>query len=406
MRNKDNSIKSGLIVLCFLTGIIIVVTSSPDLNKILSRNFNNNITNIKSYVTEKLDLNTSSNKSNLVESYSEFYTLVEEALNSYKSSLNIAVKNYDKTVYNEEVFHKALENNPIAGPGFSCYITTQEMGSNTMVTFQFKYPEAREVLMNKDKAVKDKVKEIVASVVKPEMKDYEKEKVLHDYVVNNSSYDERLFSDDMPDESYTAYGLLIDGLGVCQGYAVAMNLLLNEAGVESMLITGDSWNEEAKGYISHAWNLVKLGGEYYHLDATWNDPVTDDGSDVLRYSYFNVTDDQIRKNHRWDKSKFPQCDSYEYSFNNLDFVEKDIYGNDIIAVTDYSEFLQSLEGDILAMKPNVTYKILNFDDNTETIKEYINKAYDNAGMEGECSFFYDVDEMFLCGYVTIEFTWN
>lgn len=406
MKKNDSNLKNGLIILGLLTAIFIVVTSSPALNRPLSKNLSTNLSNIKTFVSEKLNFQKVNNSSSYVETYKDYYGIVEEALNDYQNSVTVGVKNYDTKIFSDEVYHKALESNPVVTPGFSCTISTEQLGTTTMVSFQFKYPESRQALKKKDKEVREKVKEIVAEVTTPDMKDYEKEKALHDYLVKNCRYDERLYTNNMPEESYTAYSALINGVAVCQGYAIAMNLLLEEAGIESMIITGYGWNEENKSYISHGWNLVKIQGEYYHLDPTWNDPIMEENSEVVSYSYFNITDDQIQKNHSWEKGKYPQCNTYDYTFNNIGFKEFDDYGNEIIVVKDYESFSQAIKGDIIQKKPNVTYKILNFDNNAVTIEDNINRAYDEAQTGGEYSYYYHMDEMFLSGYVTVEFRWG
>lgn len=63
---------------------------------------------------------------------------------------------------------------------------------------------------------------------------------------------------------YTAYGALVEGDAVCQGYALAYKLLLDKCGIDSVLVTSNE--------MGHAWNLVKLDGSWYHVDVTWDDP--------------------------------------------------------------------------------------------------------------------------------------
>lgn len=143
-----------------------------------------------------------------------------------------------------------------------------------------------------------KAKSIISKIIKPGMTDLQKEKAVHDYIVNNTRYDEINYDKGtIPDESYSPYGVLIKGTAVCEGYAKATALLLNMAGVKSIVVLG--WD--------HAWNIVKINGRYYHLDTTWDDPVTSSGENLLRYDYFNLSDSQISKDHFWDKEKYPAC---------------------------------------------------------------------------------------------------
>ncbi len=158
------------------------------------------------------------------------------------------------------------------------------------------------------KAYYNKAKTVISQIIKPGMTDFQKEKVIHDYIVNNVRYDiENYNNDTIPRESYSPYGALIKGVAVCEGYAGATDLLLNLAGIESIVVSGNADNGEGIG--GHAWNIVKINGMYRHLDTTWDDPVTSNGENVLRYNYFNLTDDEISIDHFWDKSQYPSCPS-------------------------------------------------------------------------------------------------
>ena len=150
------------------------------------------------------------------------------------------------------------------------------------------------------KQVYDKAQEIINKIIKDRMTDIEKEIVLHDYVVNNTIYDyENYKNDTIPIESYSPYGILIKGTGVSSGYTETMNLLLNMVGIDCSIISGT-----AKGK-PHDWNVVKLDGEYYHLDTTWDDPINMDiftgkKRGILTHDYFNLSDEQMREDHQWN----------------------------------------------------------------------------------------------------------
>lgn len=164
--------------------------------------------------------------------------------------------------------------------------------------------------------------DIVQSTIMPGMTDYEKELALHDYIVTHTSYDyENYKNNTVPDESHTPYGVLVKGTGVCDGYARTMQILLNMAGIESLVVSGELADQDnnATGLIAdrmtdnkainlnHAWNLVKIDRKYYHLDTTLDDPVSKDGEKILQHLYFNISDSQIASDHNWDRSKYPPC---------------------------------------------------------------------------------------------------
>ncbi|MGN0368001.1 MAG: transglutaminase domain-containing protein [Wujia sp.] len=145
----------------------------------------------------------------------------------------------------------------------------------------------------------DKVEEVLASIIKPGMSDYDKELAIHDYIVKNCKYG---YVETSKDYAYRAYGALVQKTAVCNGYAEAFALLLSCVGVENQIITGTADGE------LHAWNLVKLDGDWYQVDATWDDPLPDRGS-FVGHAYFNVTDDIMDVRHDWNKENFPACKS-------------------------------------------------------------------------------------------------
>lgn len=139
-------------------------------------------------------------------------------------------------------------------------------------------------------------KAVIEQTLLPGMSTREKVKALHDYVVLNTAYDyDNYLNGTIPDASYTEYGILVLHTGVCQGYAVTMKMLLDLAGVENYYISGT--NNEGAG---HAWNIVVVDGVYYHLDATWDDPVPNEPG-YIGYTYFLIPDEEMALSHIWDR---------------------------------------------------------------------------------------------------------
>lgn len=152
-----------------------------------------------------------------------------------------------------------------------------------------------------------KAETILKEIVSADMTEYETELAIHDYLLQNIAYDyENYKKNTVPDDSYTMYGALINGIAVCQGYAYSAKLLLEMAGIEAHIVTGT-----ANG-IAHAWNKVRIGGEYYNLDVTWDDPVPDVKGRVT-YGYFNVTDEELSKDHKWSDN-LPAATSMTYNY--------------------------------------------------------------------------------------------
>lgn len=143
-----------------------------------------------------------------------------------------------------------------------------------------------------DKMLNDKVAEIASACKAAVSGEYSRAKWLHDWLIENAKYDYTF-------TYYSPKGVMLAGKGVCQSFAEAYQLLLNKVGINNKLVSGEANNGTWGG---HAWNLVKIGGNWYHVDVTWDD--TGD-----RYEYFLKSDLFISNNHRWSASRYPVCPS-------------------------------------------------------------------------------------------------
>ncbi len=132
------------------------------------------------------------------------------------------------------------------------------------------------------------------------MSDYEKVKFVNDYIVKNTEYSEQASA-----SPHSAYAVAYEGRGVCQGYALFAQKLLTAMGIESLYVVGEVYTG------GHAWNLVKVDGEWYHLDTTWNDPLPDRGHSV-RYEYFLKNDADMKQDHTWESKNYPRAASKKF----------------------------------------------------------------------------------------------
>ncbi len=155
---------------------------------------------------------------------------------------------------------------------------------------------------------------VVDTLITGSMSNYDVVKTLHDYLVTHCDYDYRVDIGNMPFVSHQAEGALLKGTAVCSGYAKAYEALLDAAGIPNVTITG-----YAGGY--HAWNLVQLDGQWYHVDTTWDDPTTR-GGDYIRYTYFLKSDKvMVSRSHR-DWEAVHTCTSTKYDKDLLDSVDQ------------------------------------------------------------------------------------
>lgn len=125
--------------------------------------------------------------------------------------------------------------------------------------------------------------------------DIEKMRYIHDYLVDTIEYDQTFGEKNI----YNIYGALVSKTCVCEGYAKASQYLLNEAGLENVIITGTATNSDGKTE-NHAWNYVNIDEKWYAIDTTWDDPIIVGGgklTNTIRYRYFLKGSSTMNKNH-------------------------------------------------------------------------------------------------------------
>lgn len=152
------------------------------------------------------------------------------------------------------------------------------------------------------------------AVVSKNMSDLQKAIALHDYLAVNCEYDkENLEANTLPQEVFTTYGVFVNRSAVCQGYALAYKYLLNQAGIECHMVTSDVMN--------HAWNLIKLDGQYYQVDVTWDDP-TWDLVGRAQHKYMFCSDaafqDENHKHHDWSVTEGSSVVNYQATDTRYD----------------------------------------------------------------------------------------
>lgn len=141
----------------------------------------------------------------------------------------------------------------------------------------------------------EKAAQVVAEIIDPAMTQREKLLTLHDYVLANCEYDQKAARNkDYAEASvFTAYGMLIDGSAVCDGYSAAFALLCKAAGIPCVQV----FNPEMEGE-GHSWNAVLLGGRVLYIDTTFDDTAGVPWDDT----YFLKTADELRTlGHIWDE---------------------------------------------------------------------------------------------------------
>lgn len=159
-----------------------------------------------------------------------------------------------------------------------------------------------------DRKIYDAAKAVLDEVLTDDMSDYDKEVAIYAWVVKNVDYDHS--STDVLAETkrdaYGPYGGLVNHATVCLGYSTTFQLLADLAGLECITVVGAGSSSEA----DHAWNMVRLDGNWYCLDATWDANAREQGlyPSGWVWRFFNVTSDYMaRTNHQWDYDNVPEA---------------------------------------------------------------------------------------------------
>lgn len=167
-------------------------------------------------------------------------------------------------------------------------------------------------LADRDQVILQSCRDLLGEIITEEMSDYEKELAVHDWMIAWAEYDQAALSSlpgaqPTPD-SDNPYGFFTGRAAICTGYTSTFQLLMDLLDIECVTVEGTAYN----GTEDHAWNMVRLDGDWYCVDVTWDDPVASfpiPVSSPLAHRYFNVTSEYLRQtDHQWDESGVPEAE--------------------------------------------------------------------------------------------------
>lgn len=141
----------------------------------------------------------------------------------------------------------------------------------------------------------------ISALIHSGMTDGQKLQALHDDLVHRATYSR--------ENKGTCTDLLLDGRGTCDAYSRTLWLLCRMADIPCHIVYGYTTEH-------HAWNFVRINKQWYHVDATWNDPVDRSNPDhhILSHRYFLLSDKQIAADHSWERSNLPEAGSKNEDF--------------------------------------------------------------------------------------------
>lgn len=221
----------------------------------------------------------------------------------------------------KQVFQYVMNDHPeLFYVGEWSYTTFTQLEEIKYMTFSVTYTMLSQEVQNQQARIQMYVNQVMQNVPKT-ADEYEVAKYFYEYVIEHTEYDLEA------EESQNICSVFINGRSVCQGYAKALQYLLQKCGIESYLVTGIT-NQGL-----HAWNLVKVNGEYYYIDATWGDAsyILENGQiadaskvPTINYDYLLVTTNDLQYTHQVDEQLLiPVCDTMTDNF----YVREGLYLN-------------------------------------------------------------------------------
>ncbi len=234
----------------------------------------------------------------------------------------------------ETVFKKAQEHNPVYAYAYGFIQSySYSMTSGGIVTSIYLDSEhTQDELKQRYNQMRAKITEI-ENGIDSKMTVEQKVLYVHDYLAYNVAYDMKNYrAGTIPNDSYSAYGALVNGTSVCQGYSEAMQAVMFDIGIPCEVVSSAALN--------HAWNQVYVNGNWYHVDVTWDDPTMSytsssggyapsSGDDMLgncSHEYFLSSDREFKngKHTSWDAGA-RTCTSDKYASLTIRNISSRVY---------------------------------------------------------------------------------
>lgn len=284
-----------------------------------------------------------------------YYSLMNDEWKSYYRMLDEAVRHLDASVYfpaditkdgKQRLYFIYMMDTPELfflsktvtiyhrGDGTSGFRFSYSVGrgAGEFCGYGYALPEINDALREKIRQKKEKFDDAVYAItntIPANAPAVVKERMIYDAILKSSAYNLPAAMgnqsavggawDGLASDNWTAYGILVNHTGVCESYSEAFQTLCNAVGINCTGIEGSAGG-------GHKWNAVKLDGEWYQCDITFDDPIGSDPDDA-HHTYFNLTDARMRElTHVWSKTcwedyfadlKYPVCTATKYSWENF-----------------------------------------------------------------------------------------
>lgn len=247
----------------------------------------------------------------LSEKHAYIYDAIVSAAENGKTDINFSgVMNITaedcqfvyQQLYNDEIGMYYLD---------SSYKYAVNTSTKKVSTMMLNYKLSSAQIKRNQAAIDAEVESILAGITS-DMSQYDIVKYFYDYLAGTIIYD------DEADNCTNIYGAFVGKRALCQAYSKGFTYLCSKVGIESLMITGDA--NDSSNREPHMWNMVKLGGEWYHIDPTFARAESDTRGVYIRYSYFCVSDEMLKnkrdiyeQSYSYPKANSEKCNYFVHS---------------------------------------------------------------------------------------------
>ena len=376
----------GVLIICIVViGGIYLIKQNPAIIENISDTINNLFSEPYEPYTKEFNVNSIRINNNdfyyntLTEKQKSIYTSIANGIKELKNEIEIKDYEYinnDETMKDVEIaIHRFLLDHPevfYLDEKYTVSTKSGIMGTTVLINFTYSVASIEE-LNEKLNLIESKANEIIEKSGINSENIFDSELKLHDLLAEMITYYEYEDINEIPNKYHNIDGAFLENIAVCDGISKAYQILLSKIGIESIVVTGDLSG------VSHAWNMVKLDGNWYHVDVTSNCSVKADNKVVI-HSYFNITTDSLKKTHKiTDEQLIPIANKEDYTY--YVYLDKTITGSDNFS-NKLKQILDNNENQKL-----IEFRVNGFDSVPDKIIDVLRKGRYNEYLQSNSTKF-------------------
>ena len=291
-----------------------IIISTEDIYDNISGK-NNEIVDVNGININELEIkNSSYYYEKLTDEQKKIYKTVAVAIKNLDSNAKIKEYNFTDDNTTMKDVKAAIQNLFLDHP--EVFYVSNDYTVSTIELLNSKRIEIDLKYLVKDKNDLNKKITEIKNVIDPIINDaknmdkFDAELYIHDKICEMCTYYKYSNIEAVPEECHTIYGCLVNKQAVCDGLSKSLQIMLDKVEIDNILVTGNLQNQ------AHAWIMVKLDDNWYHMDITSNKSVRNEsGKEEIIHSYFNITSERIKKTNSIDiEEQLPEASATEYNY--------------------------------------------------------------------------------------------